>query len=198
MLQRTVEVTADREEKLAQLLQSNRTSGECNEAVEDLVKRYAHAFAVSEQELTQTTLVEHSIETGDAMPIRQKARPVPLGTRVELRRILNDLQERKIIEPSKSSWASPIVLVQKKDGTLRLCVDYRKLNQIQDGPAADFKMPFRKRSPVDRWMSSKGVERGPKAKANEYSADTGLPHGHTPTNDPKIWKGSYPAAELFQ
>ncbi|KAK6028235.1 hypothetical protein OSTOST_05720 [Ostertagia ostertagi] len=129
MLQRTVEVTGDREEKLLRLLQSNRTSEECNESLEKLVRHYAHAFAVSEQELTQTTLVEHSIETGDAMPIRQKARPVPLGTRVELRRILNDLQERKIIEPSKSSWASPIVLVQKKDGTLRLCVDYRKLNQ---------------------------------------------------------------------
>ncbi|KAK6014407.1 zinc knuckle [Ostertagia ostertagi] len=120
MLQRTVEVTGDREEKLLRLLQSNRTSEECNEALEKLVRHYAHAFAVSEQELTQTTLVEHSIETGDAMPIRQKARPVPLGTRVELRRILHDLQERRIIEPSKSSWASPIVTLISIDHPLNL------------------------------------------------------------------------------
>ncbi|KAK6024927.1 hypothetical protein OSTOST_09187 [Ostertagia ostertagi] len=92
-----------------------RQSEECNEALEKLVRHYAHAFAVSEQELTQTTLVEHSIETGDAMPIRQKARPVPLGTRVELRRILNDLQERKIIEPKEECWGD-----ERKEEELRM------------------------------------------------------------------------------
>ncbi|KAK6009174.1 integrase core domain protein [Ostertagia ostertagi] len=130
MLERTVEASTDREEKLLTALRAKRTSGECDEAMVALVRRYANVFAVSEQELTQTNLVEHNIDTGEAMPIRQKARPVPLATRAELRHILNDLHERKIIEPSKSSWASPIVLVQKKDGTLRLCVDYRKLNQV--------------------------------------------------------------------
>ncbi|KAK6025812.1 zinc knuckle [Ostertagia ostertagi] len=101
MLQRTEDVAADREGKLLRLLQGNRTSGEYNEAVEKLVKGYAHVFAVSEQELMQTKLVEHNIETGEATPIRQKARPIPLATRVELRRILNDLQERNIIEPNE-------------------------------------------------------------------------------------------------
>ncbi|EYB94481.1 hypothetical protein Y032_0171g323 [Ancylostoma ceylanicum] len=114
MLERTAEKLKDREQRLMVLLKGNKQDDEFNEAIELLVNQHASVFAVTDQELSQTNLVEHEIETGDAEPIRQKARPIPLATRVELRRILNDLQERRVIEPSKSSWASSIVLVQKK------------------------------------------------------------------------------------
>ena len=49
------------------------------------------------------------------------------------------MQESKVIQPSTSPWASPVVLVRKKDGTLRLCIDYRKLNSVTKGDA--FPMP---------------------------------------------------------
>ncbi|KAK6017922.1 zinc knuckle, partial [Ostertagia ostertagi] len=94
MLERTADVIKNREEKLLRLLYENK-SGKQEEGMDTLVKSYSDVFAVSEQELTQTTLVEHSIETGDAKPIKQKARPIPLSTRVELRQILSDLQGRK-------------------------------------------------------------------------------------------------------
>lgn len=43
---------------------------------------------------------------------------------------LQEIQEYGIVNPSMSEWVSPVVLVKKKDGTLRLCVDHRKLNAV--------------------------------------------------------------------
>ncbi|KAK6009468.1 hypothetical protein OSTOST_25596 [Ostertagia ostertagi] len=78
-------------------------------------------FAVTDAELTQTDLVVHEIDTGDHKPIRQKTRPVPIAARKEFKGVLKDLVERGIVERSSSDWASPVVLVKKKDGTLRVC-----------------------------------------------------------------------------
>ncbi|VDL69129.1 unnamed protein product, partial [Nippostrongylus brasiliensis] len=102
VLERTVEISANRLKKLLSILGIKKQEGEQTHGLAKLIKKYANMFAVSEQELTQTSLVEHTIDTGDAKPIRQKPRPVPLATRMELRNILSDLQERKVIEPSRS------------------------------------------------------------------------------------------------
>ena len=57
-------------------------------------------------------------------------RRVPPQHHEEVRKLLDDMLERGVIEPSTSPWASPIVLVRKKDGMTRFCVDYRKLNDV--------------------------------------------------------------------
>ncbi|KAK6018296.1 zinc knuckle, partial [Ostertagia ostertagi] len=114
------ESQSDRIDILLNLLASNSKYGCFPEALTKLVKEFQDVFAVSDKELTQTDLIKHSIDTGDAKAIKQRTRPVPQGVRSELKNILNDLEERNIIRKSTSDWASPIVLVQKKDKTLRL------------------------------------------------------------------------------
>ena len=59
--------------------------------------------------------------------------------RQEIARQLQGMQENGIIEPSKSPWASPVVLVRKRDGSHRFCVDYRNLNTVT--AADNFPLP---------------------------------------------------------
>ena len=98
--------------------------------VESLLNEFAAAFAWDGAPLGRTNVIRHRIETGDAEPTRQGPRRLPLQYRDELEKTVAQMLEEGIIQPSKSPWASPIVLVKKKDGKLRLCVDYRKLNDV--------------------------------------------------------------------
>ena len=75
----------------------------------------------------RTNLAEHQVHTGSAHPVRLPPYRLPHAYRDTVWR---ELQEHGIVEPSSSEWASPIVLVKKKDGTLRFCVDYRRLNSV--------------------------------------------------------------------
>lgn len=58
------------------------------------------------------------------------ARRVPISKREEVEELIKDMSERGVIERSNSPWAAPIVLVKKKDGSSRFCVDYRGLNEV--------------------------------------------------------------------
>ena len=70
------------------------------------------------------------IDTGDALPRKQAASRVPFAVRQNIAEQLKSMLKNQVIQPSNSPWASPIVLMRKKDGTLRLCVDYRGLNSV--------------------------------------------------------------------
>ena len=95
-----------------------------------LLLSYADVIASSTSDLGKTDRLRHSIHTGDAGPVRQPVRRVPPQRREEVRKLLSEMLERGVVEPSTSPWASPIVLVRKKDGSTRFCIDYHKLNDV--------------------------------------------------------------------
>ncbi|KAL7868371.1 hypothetical protein SRHO_G00097550 [Serrasalmus rhombeus] len=75
-------------------------------------------------------IVRHTIRTGSAQAIRQRAYRTSPHMRAELDRQVQQLLDGDIIEESCSPWSSPVVLVKKKDGSYRFCIDFRKLNAV--------------------------------------------------------------------
>ena len=99
---------------------------------EDLAMLCEHhdAFSLEEYERGETDSIEMEIHTGDATPRKVPARRMPFAVRQEVAKQLRDMQQASVIQPSSSPWASPVVIVRKKDGTYRFCVDYRALNAV--------------------------------------------------------------------
>ena len=95
-----------------------------------LLLQYHTLFATSDDDLGHTARVQHRIDTGNAHPIRQSVRRMPQLRRQEAKKLLDDMLRRSVIQPSSSPWASPVVLVPKEDGSLRFCIDYRKVNAV--------------------------------------------------------------------
>ena len=112
-------------EYLEDIVQGSHTSlGETGrQALHDLLHRYEHVTG-------RTKSVQHEIVTKDARPLRCGPRRLaPAGLRKE-QKCVKDMLTGGQIEPSDSPWASPVVLVTKKDSSTRFCVDYRRLNSL--------------------------------------------------------------------
>ena len=125
-------VGAPRSERLLEILsicQRDLSQSEYDQVIQ-LVLNNCDVFALDDSELGCTDLVKHDIDTSDSPPIKQHFCRVPFVHRQKITQIVNDMLKQGIIRPSKSAWASPIVLVPKKDGNLRFCIDYRKLNSV--------------------------------------------------------------------
>lgn len=100
------------------------------ERMRKLILDYHDVFSTGPGDLGRTTKIRHQINTGNSHPIRQGPRWLsPLQMSV-IKDHLTDMLDQGLIKPSVSPWASPIVLVKKKDGSTRFCVDYRKVNGI--------------------------------------------------------------------
>ena len=94
-----------------------------------LLEDHNAAFSLEDGERGETDMVELEIDTEDAKPRRQRARRMPFAIREEVSRQLKGMQSTGVIQPSNSPWASPVVMV-RKDGSHRFCVDYRELNSV--------------------------------------------------------------------
>ena len=80
--------------------------------------------------LLHTDLVELSKDTGDAKPIKQRPYRTALSDSPIVEKEVKDMLESDTIRLSSSPWSSPIVVVKKKDGGNRFCVDFRKVNTV--------------------------------------------------------------------
>jgi len=96
--------------------------------VQDLVTNYEDVFSTNDMDVGLTSLVKHRIQLNDNTPFKQRFRKIPHAMFAEVQQHIKQLLDADIIRHSQSPWASNIVLVRKKDSSLRICVDYRQLN----------------------------------------------------------------------
>ena len=95
-----------------------------------LLRKYSHIFSKTDDDIGRTGIIRHNIPTGDARPIKQPLRRLPENMAKEVNTQVNEMLNKGIIQPSTSPWASGVVMVKKKDGSHRFCIDYRKLNEV--------------------------------------------------------------------
>src|SRR5215216_4706688 len=100
------------------------------EMFEDFMKPYQDLFIWEDNQFGKTSTIKHNIETGDAIPIKQRFYRTSYQNQQFIKQEIQRLFNAGLIQPSKSQWTSPVVVVEKKNGKKRLCVDYRKLNSV--------------------------------------------------------------------
>ena len=111
-------------------LDPSQFSPEQQQKVIKLLSKHQNVFSKHDEDYGHTDKVLHVIPTGDSAPIRDRYSRIPPKLYQEVRGLLGNMLDGGIISEICSSWAAPVVLVRKKDGTLRFCVDYRKLNSV--------------------------------------------------------------------
>lgn len=119
-----------KEQLLSMLHQPTLLNPEQRQVLFSFLTDHHDAFSLGDFDRGETDWLELHIDTGDAAPRKQAARRMPFAVRQEVARQLQKMQDAGVVQPSSSPWASPVVMVQKKDGTHRFCVDYRSLNQV--------------------------------------------------------------------
>ena len=99
------------------------------EKAQELFRRHSEVFMRDGEPLGCTPTIRHKIRTCDDDPVVQPFRRLPPHQWAEVKKHLEDLLAKGIIKESNSNYASPIVIVRKRNGDIRMCVDYRRLNR---------------------------------------------------------------------
>ena len=111
------------------LSESDCTSDQLD-TLKALLSQHTDIFEMDSSELGHSNVVQHMIDTGDNASIKQHPYRTPIVQRDRIAQLIKQMEEQGIVRPSCSPWASPVVLVPKKDGSTRFCVDYRHLNTV--------------------------------------------------------------------
>ena len=100
------------------------------ERLKSALIEFGDVFAKSDLDLGNFNEVSHSIDTGSSTPIKHKIRRTTLHFSEEEDAHMEKMLAAGVIQPSVSEWAAAPVLVRKRDGSVRWCVDYRALNKV--------------------------------------------------------------------
>lgn len=117
------------EDVLLRSVDTGLTQDQRNQLIQ-LLDRFRASFDHGQPPLGRTSVVAHHIDTGHHTPLRQRPYRVSQAERDVITQHVDEMLQRGVIQHSHSPWASPVVLVRKKDGSIRFCVDYRRLNNI--------------------------------------------------------------------
>ena len=98
--------------------------------IKEVLTRNSDIFAEKDSELGHTNATKMKIDTSDHPPIKLRPYRAPLNNRRVIDEAIDEMLSAKVIERSSSPWSFPVVIVDKKDGSKRFCVDFRKLNAI--------------------------------------------------------------------
>lgn len=111
-------------------LQNSSTTGssskEKHSQLQDVLQQFSEVLG---DHMGRSDTVQHHITTNGSPPCRQRPYPYSPEKRMSIQQQVEEMLKLGVVEPSKSPWASPVVIVKKKDGSDRFCVDYRRLNQ---------------------------------------------------------------------
>lgn len=107
--------------------------------------------------------VEHHIRMSDSTPFRERSRRLALADIDDVWKHLQDLLKAGIIKESRSPYASPIVIVRKKNGSVRMCIDYRTLNSRT--------VPDQYITPLFSWESMVFSSRSQKRLRPQYTSN---------------------------
>ena len=117
-------------------LQDKDITTDIRQKFEELCDEYGEAFSKNNEDISRTKLVKMDIDTGDSPLVSSRPYTLPLKHYEWVQREIESLERAGVITKSMSKWASPIVVVPKKSAPgkppkRRLCVDFRKVNKLQ-------------------------------------------------------------------
>ena len=118
----------DHYQKVLEKIDLSGLTHEQREQVRQMVKEESSVFTVDSDDIGNVTTHKMEINLSDNIPVQQPYNAIPRALYGEVKSYIENLLNKKWIIHSQSSYSSPVVAVRKKDGSLRLCCDYRKLN----------------------------------------------------------------------
>ena len=131
LLQAEIQVpdkTMTTDDKFLDAFQTSHLSDDDAMELKSFLSKHSDLFALSTTEMGCTDVTTHRIELDDPTPFKDKVRPIPPGAYDELKTHLAELLSAGVITESKSPFSSNMVIIRKRCGALRLCIDFRRIN----------------------------------------------------------------------